>query len=88
MSAWPWRRPGERVGHMFSLPNLEMLAVRRPSNLDTRANGSEGGLASRARLAFKPGCPLCSAPPPVGRPTSTWLRNGSRPTVRRRNISG
>ena len=29
-----WRRPGERVGRVFSLPNLEMLAVTHGARSD------------------------------------------------------
>ena len=39
-----WRRPGERVGRMFSLPNLEMLAVTDGARSDAGDDGRARGL--------------------------------------------
>ena len=39
-----WRRPGERVGRVFSLPNLEMLAVTHGARSDAGDDGRARGL--------------------------------------------
>jgi hypothetical protein len=39
-----WRRPGERAGHVFSVPSLEMLAVTKVARSDTGDDGRTQGL--------------------------------------------